>query len=304
MKAFREPLAILGVVACAVLLLPGNARAHRPQVKMNLVRLDGEVQNAFVTISPVTGGHVKLSLLGRPVDGRLVITYRVNGVDRPEVSYPFSGLSGTWPLGFATVDQDKLEIRDVRVLDQGGTVVAVIGTGAVVRSGKVLSVPLVWVVDTVSDVGFTRGGDTFLYKNGSWNVGFDALRSRATNAHLHNAGNYAEIEISVEGGSWQVLRVTFDVLSGKSEPNGRPGRNLGFHPGARVQVKRVDVFDSQGNKFATMGIRMGAQGHYLETVPPLSTPQPTSVPTPTPAATPTADPTPTPEPTPTPDPTP
>jgi hypothetical protein len=28
------------------------------------------------------------------------------------------------------------------------------------------------------------------------------------------------------------------------------------------------VFDSEGNRFATMGIRMGAQGHYEEAVPP------------------------------------
>jgi len=291
----------LSILAAAALLATSasSALAHRPQVRMNLMRLDGVAQDVFLTMTPITGGHVLLSLLGRPVTGQLVIEYRVNGVPKPAVSYPLDGLSGDWPIGFPTADQDKLEIHDVRLLNQDGDVVAVPGTGGKARGPKVFAVPLVWVVDTLSDVGFTRGGDTFLSKNGDWTVGFDALRSRATNEHLHNAGNYAEIEISVNDGPWQVFSVAFDVLSGKSRPNGRPGRNVGFLPGARVRVKRVDVFDAQGNMFATMGIRMGAQGHYLEKVPPLVTPHPTPVLTPTPA--PTAQPTPTAEPTPTPE---
>lgn len=295
----------LRIVAAAALLLASasSALAHRPQVRMNLMRLDGVAQDAFLTMTPITGGHVLLSLLGKPVTGQLVIQYRVNGVAKPPVSYPIDGLSGNWPIGFTTADQDKLEIHDVRLVNQDGDVVAVPGTGGKARGPKVFAVPLVWVVDTLSDVGFTRGGDTFLSKNGDWTVGFDALRSRATNEHLHNAGNYAEIEMSVNDGPWQVFSVAFDVLSGKSRPNGRPGRNVGFLPGARVRVKRVDVFDAQGNMFATMGIRMGAQGHYLEKVPPLMTPHPTPIVTPTPAPTPTTEPTPTVVPTATPEPT-
>ncbi|MBY0274853.1 hypothetical protein K2Z84_05905, partial [Candidatus Binatia bacterium] len=309
----RRALVLSPALAAALLLAaPGPARAHRPQVKTNLIRLDGNVPNGFLFIRPTTGGSLLIDLPQHPPDGALVIDYRLNAGPLVSRSYPLTADQQLSPLGFATADQDKIELHDVRVVDHLGATVAALGSAKNPRSAHVLAAPLVWVVDTQSDVGFTRGGDTLLKKNGSWTVGFDALRSRASGGRLNNKGNYAELEISINDGPWQVFRVAFDVQSGKSKPGGRPGMNIGISPNDRVRIRRVDVFDAAGRKFAMLGVRMGKQGHYAESLPtPAPTPSASPTPTPSPSATPaeptpepTAEPTPTSEPTPTPEPTP
>lgn len=298
----RFSMTVLATTLVSILTLVTTADAHRPQFKTDLIRLDGNQSNGFLTMRPTTGGSISLDLPQHPAGGALLIAFRVNGVTTPVKTYPISGDTQTWPLGFATKDQDKLEVHDVRVVDHLGNAVAVIGAAKEARSGYLLAAPLVWVVDTASDVGFTRGGDTLLKRNGGWTVGFDALRSRSSAGRLNNVGNYAEIEVSVNDGPWQIFSVTFDVQSGKSRPGGRPGRNIGTTQNDRVQIRRVDVFDSAGQKFAMLGIRMGKQGHYAEVVPTLGpSATPTAVPTPTPSQ--TASPTPIPEPTATPEPT-
>ena len=295
-------------VAVSVLLLPVAAAAHRAQLKTNLVRVAGTgTGGGYLKLRPARGGFVELEYPGYPIGGKLIIDYRINGASSPSVVYPITSSNMTWRIASGLRDQDKLEISNVRVEDANGATVAVLGSDVAARGRDVMSSPLVWVVDTLSDVGFTRGGDTILTRSGKWTIGFDALRSRSTAARLNNTGNRAEIEFSVNGGPWVVESVTFDVQSGKSRPNGRPGKQLPITLYDRVEVRRVDVFDSAGRMFATMGVRMGDQGHYVENVPtlvPTPSPTPTASPSPSPSPDPTASPEPTPDPTPDPTPSP
>ncbi|MFN8603078.1 MAG: hypothetical protein U0842_21630 [Candidatus Binatia bacterium] len=286
-------------LAAAVVLVPSAARAHRSNVKANLVRVVG-TGGGYLNVRPSRGGWVELDFPGHPQNGKLSMDFRINGVPTIGVVYPIDSDKEVWRLAFGVRDQDKLEISNVRVLDGNGQTYAVLGSDIGARGRDVFSSPLVWVVDTLSDVGFTRGGDTILSRSGKWTIGFDALRSRATNSRLNNAANRAEIEYSVNGGPWLVDTVSFDVQSGKSRPNGRPGKQLAILSTDHVEVRRVDVLDSGGRKFATMGVRMGNQGHYLESVPTLvPTPSPTPSPSPSPTPTITYHPTPTPTPSPT-----
>jgi hypothetical protein len=286
--------------------------AHRAHLKTNLVRVTGTgTGGGYLTVRTARGGSVKLEFPGYPIGGRLVIDYRINGVPWPGVVYPITSSDMTWRIAAGLRDQDKLEISNPRVEDASGVTVAVLGSDVAARGRDVVSSPLVWVVDTLSDVGFTRGGDTFLTRGGKWTTGFDALRSRSTGARLNNIGNRAEIEYSVNDGPWMVESVTFDVQSGKSRPNGRPGKQLPITRYDRVEVRRVDVFDAAGHMFATTGVRVGNLGHYVENVPtlvPTPSPTPTASPSPSPSPDPTPDPTaspdPTPDATPSPDPTP
>ena len=290
-------------LAAAVVLAPTAARAHRSNVKANLVRVVG-TGGGYLNVRPSRGGWVELDFPGYPQNGKLTMDFRINGVPTVGVVYPIDSDKEVWRLAFGVRDQDKLEISNVRVLDGNGQTYAVLGSDVGARGRDVFSSPLVWVVDTLSDVGFTRGGDTILSRSGKWTIGFDALRSRASNSRLNNTANRAEIEYSLNGGPWLVDTVSFDVQSGKSRPNGRPGKQLAILPTDHVEVRRVDVFDSGGRRFATMGVRMGNQGHYLESVPTLvPTPSPTPTASPSPSPTPTASPDPTPTPSATPEPT-
>jgi len=221
-------------VATALVLAAGVADAHRAQLKSNVFQLSGGHANGFLVIKPSRGGRIDLNMPALPPGAKLVIDYRLNGTPVPGVQYPISSSNQTWPLGFATLDQDKLELNDIRIVDQNGATIGVLGTDQVTRGRDVFAAPLVWVVDTMSDVGFTRGGDTVLSRKGEWSVGFDALRSRSTNERLNNIGNRAEIEMSVNDGPFQVHSVTFDVVSGKSRPRGRPGLYVGTGPGGAM----------------------------------------------------------------------
>src|SRR5262249_25937137 len=130
----------------------------------------------------------------------------------------------------------------------------------------IMSAPLVYVLDSTSPVGYTRGGDTTLKPNGIWSVGFDALRDRTTNEHLNNEGNYAEMQY-LQNGVAKVARITFAVRSGKAVPSGGRTRHRGLQAGDLIGVRSVGVFDQRGVRSATIGVGMGLWGDYPEEVP-------------------------------------
>jgi hypothetical protein len=138
---------VVGSPVAGVLVVAGAsaAYAHRPYVKANLIRLDG-APNGFIEMQPTHGGRITLDLPDPPASGRLTFDVRMKGATT-SVSYALKGAHSSWPLGFVTHDQDKLELTDLRVLDGDGNVVAEMGTGAVpprTASTNVFAVPLVW----------------------------------------------------------------------------------------------------------------------------------------------------------------
>ncbi len=268
----------------AALFLPATAFAHRPYYRTYLVDEAATHNVAYLELKPTAQGRVKLYLseaLPGNGTGTLVVDVLLNRVALAPLTFSIDSAKETWPLGLPTNNQDKLEILDVKILDETGAPWAKWGSVGPQPNtnlrGKYLFVSaLTYVMDTASDVAYTRGGDTTLLPSGFWTVGFDALRSRSTGAHLNADGLYGEIEFSRNGGPWETHSVPFDVKSGKSQPSGRPGLQFGFSPGDAIVVKRVEIFDKAGNMFAKIGIRMGAQGHYVErhaldTTIPLST---------------------------------
>jgi hypothetical protein len=213
-----------------------------------------------------------------PLGGTLVLRLQVKksptDVGPIEVwTYSFPTVNARtyeWPFARELRNQDHIEIKAVDLYDARGAPIAELGSTVPgphrIPGVFIMSAPLVYMLDSTSTVGYTRGGDTTLSPDGRWTVGFDALRDRVSNTHLNNEGNYAEIEY-VLNGVHNVARLTFDVRSGKAEPAGRPHLNLPLKPGDLIAVRRVDVFDKCGIKFATMGVRIGESGHYPSAVP-------------------------------------
>lgn len=247
------------------LLLYTNSYAHRPNIKTNLVRFDTTIGTSFVEIRPQLPGKITLRMTSPPKNGYIKILFRSNS-SNGEVIYNLDSNGSdlqSFNLNIDSKEQTKIEINTIEVYDSTNNLIASVG-GRITGTKPVFTWPLVYVIDSVSNNCFTRGGDTFLFPNGKWTVGFDALRVCGTDIHLNSVGNYAEIEYSINNGPWIIDNIFFDTQSGKSKPNGRPGKYLKFNPLDTVRIKRVDVFDSHGNKFATMGVRMGSQGHYRE----------------------------------------
>ncbi len=252
------------------LFAAGPAEAHRPYYRAYLTC---EADNcAYLELKPTAEGRVKIQL-SKPLPlggtGTLVIDALLNRVPLSPLTYSLTAMKQSWSLGLPTKNQDKLEILGVRILDENGNEWAHLGAVAPPANtnlrGKYLFVSaLIYVMDTASNVCYTRGGDATLLPSGFWTIGFDALRACDTGAHLNSQGLYGEIEFTRNGGSPETYSVTFDVKSGKSQPAGRPSLHFGFSPGDLIIVKRVEIFDSLGNMFAKVGIRMGAQGNYVQ----------------------------------------
>jgi hypothetical protein len=271
-------LTTLAAALVAVALWGTAAEAHRPNVKSHLLGAGADDLTIFEVL-PQPPGWIKLAMNAAPPGGALVLTVQVKksptDIGAVEVwTFPLPAVTNArlyqWPFARDLKNQDHVEITAVELQDKQGATIAELGSTVPPTGGMpgryIMSAPLVYLLDSTSPVGYTRGGDTTLLPDGRWTVGFDALRDRMTNAHLNNTGNYAEISYLLNGVP-KVARITFDVRSGKAEPAGRPVLRLGLKPGDHIAVRSVDVFDSSNRKFATIGVRIGLSGDYPEEVP-------------------------------------
>ena len=185
----------------------------------------------------------------------------------------------------AVVDACRVRAREVdRLLVEGaggflsdpqdifkGDLVEVVAMGAYDASGRrfgmlgvspeanhpVLRSGLVFVIDSASPIRFSRGGDALVRtREGYMNSGFDKLLD-SSGEKIDSPGIYVEVEYSIDGGPFQVGTYSYDIVNGRSRPGGRPHTYLpGLAFAQTVEVKRVDVFDAVGNRFATLGVKI------------------------------------------------
>src|SRR5882757_11160782 len=106
MNRFVRATLVLGAVGMA---FATTAEAHRAQVKSNLIRLDGVKDGGYLFMRPQQKGRVTLTLPSHPVNGKLVIDYRLNGQPIPGYAYPLTADQQVFDLGLVTKDQDKVE---------------------------------------------------------------------------------------------------------------------------------------------------------------------------------------------------
>jgi hypothetical protein len=161
------------------------------------------------------------------------------------------------PLDAELIKGDRVEVQSITLLDDVGAAFGTLGAPPGNRRPILMS-SVVYVADSPSPVRFSRGGDTNLLPNTSWtkfNAGFDVLLD-PHGERINNSGNHAEIELSVNGASPQVIVLPFDVKQGKSQPGGRPATRLPFTKEDAIEVRRLDLFDPDGHRFATLGMKI------------------------------------------------
>src|SRR5689334_4884297 len=91
---------VASLVASGLVVIGASAAyAHRPNVKANIVRLDG-APNGFVEMAPQRGGHISLNLPSPPPNGKLAFDLRLNAGAPTTVSYPITSDRSVWPFGF------------------------------------------------------------------------------------------------------------------------------------------------------------------------------------------------------------
>ena len=275
MKRFRAALAAFALVALALLGAAAPAGAHKQSMYLSVGPVLGSTSPLVIAkagglrISQYGGGQVTLVLpavvdsAGKKItarDNEIRLDLRVNGVAR-SATIPFDVVEGkSKAKGFLSSPQDifkgdLVEVLSMGAYDSTGVRFGMIGVTPeanhpVVRTG------LVFVIDSQSQIRFSRGGDVLVRtREGYMNSGFDKLLD-PQGQKIDSPGVRVEVEYAINGGPTQVESYSYDIVNGRSRPGGRPHTNLGLSFDETVEVKRVDVFDADGNRFATMGVKI------------------------------------------------
>jgi len=276
MKLKLKHVAALAFLGLALLSGAAPARAHKQSMKLSLSTPPDSTsplritKTATLNILQYAGGTIQMGLRevkdasgsrANATGNTLRFELRVNGVPR-SVALPFDIVKGkTKYKGFLSEPRDLfkgdlIELVSVGLWDAQDRRFGVLGAlpGAqlpILRSG------VVFVVDTTSAIRFSRGGDTLvrLRDDGYMNSGFDKLLDSA-GAKIDAPGVRVEIELSVNGGAPEVRSYDYDITRGRSREGGRPHTYLGLDISDEVEVRRIDIFDGEGNRFATLGVKI------------------------------------------------
>lgn len=268
---------LAALLSCAILLASApEAQAHKQSMKLSIGPAWGSTsplritKTATLNILQYAGGAIALTL--REVRDRsgaranaegneLRLDLRVNGVPR-SVVLSFGVEEGKTKLkGFLSSPRDifkgdVVELVSLGLFDSQGRRFGVLGAlpGAQL---PILQSGVVFVVDSLSAIRFLRGGDTLirLRDDGYMNSGFDKLLDPA--GHKIDApGVRVDVELSVNGGAPEVRSYSYDIVRGRSRPGGRPHTYLGLDVSDNVEIRRVDIYDGDGNRFATLGVKI------------------------------------------------
>jgi hypothetical protein len=260
----------------ALLSAAAPAGAHKQAMKLSVGPLVGstspiQIRKAGVlSITPFGGGTVILALknmrdaFGNKMyafDNELRLSLRVNGVPTA-VAFPFNIKNGKGTLRTVITPAqdlfkgDLVELVDVDLVDKDGVQFGVLGVPAGTRT-TIHKTALVYVTDSVSEVHFSRGGDSRLKlrDNGNFNTGFDTLLD-PLGEKINTPQVKVELVMRINGGAPTLFTYNYDIINGRSVPDGRPHIELGLQITDTVEVQRLDVFDNLGNRFATMGFKV------------------------------------------------
>jgi hypothetical protein len=279
LRSSRPSRALLVLLATTAVVLAAAppADAHKQGMRLSIGPVAGntspvQIRRAGVLLlRPFGGGKLTLSLhelrtpegvkLNAP-GNELRLSLRVNGVPK-SVVLPFAIVKGEATVRSAITPAqplfkgDVVEVVGVDLVDQGGIRFGTIGVPAGTRTPIVTS-SLVYVVDSTSAIHFSRGGDTRLKlrDDGNFNSGFDTLLD-ANGAEITHPGVRVELGL-VRNGVPSTFSYTYDIVRGRSVPNGRPVAYVGLSIDENVEVTRLDVYDGASVRFATLGLRITA----------------------------------------------
>ena len=273
-RALRLPSLLL---ACALMAVASPALAHKQGMHLAIGPVFGnpspvQITKAGVLVArPFGGGKMVFNLkalrtlAGLKLDApgnQLRLGLEVNGVPTTTVlSFDIrdgkASVRATLTPSLSLVKGDRVAVTSVDVFDQDGIRFGTFGVPPGARS-PIISSSLIYAVESTSVVRFSKGGDTRLKlrDNGNFNSGFDTLLDPSGQRIMH-PGVRVELDL-VRNGVPFPFAYTYDIVRGRSVPDGRPVAEIGLAMTETVEVKRLDVFDNTHKRFATLGMKIVA----------------------------------------------
>ena len=252
-----------GLALVLLLCAPPSAVAHQTSLNGSVIPIAGAPATITVPgsfqFSPNQGGwiRVKLRNVVDPLTGkaitsngnRISVDVVINGTPQAlAVTFPLkSGSAAVSFPGLNLVAPDLVEVHGAVVKNASGVAFGRLG---LVHPGVHFSSAIIQVQGTPSAITLapTRDADTLITatKGGVFSLHLDSITPADA------PGNRVELEIAVNGGAPELITRTFDIVDGYasvSEP-------LGLVNGDVVEVRRIDVYDSNNERFATLGVRI------------------------------------------------
>lgn len=267
--------AIVGLFgATALLWLAANdVEAHQTSLNVSLVAVHGNAspvkfgpKSAMrLGLSSGNGGTIKFKVK-KLVDGvggkitapgnKLVIDAKLNGAAQTW-EFPFDISNGNGKLPKTTLGltaPDIIQFLEIRAEDSGG--VAFARSGFVAEKGPTKGVSSAMVqVDEGSPILLAEDRDSEVIirtkKGGDFHISLDKVHD-AQGSPITSLGNTIELEIVINGAAPTTRSYPYDIVDDRGDLD----VGLGLSPGDLVEVRRVDIFDSLGDRFATFGVKI------------------------------------------------
>lgn len=254
------------------------AHAHLTGVRAALVPDPSSTSSLILSgrgeirFRPERGGRLVLTLVGvsdvsgvpaNATGNALEIGLVVQGASA-SLSVPFDIKNGRGKavamLGLT--NGDLVEVRKVELIDSGGARFACLGVvvvagpsrspvrglGAALIPGFGTPSPIQLSPGRDADVTLARGDGALLKARA------DSVRDRISGDFASAANNRLELETAVGGAAPVLYTFPFELADGEF----KLVASLGLAPGDIVAIQRIDLFDSSGDRFATLGFKVSS----------------------------------------------
>lgn len=255
-------LAWSGLALGLLLGLASPAVAHLTSLNASIIPIAGAPLTiktpGSLQFSPNRGGVIQIKLRNviDPGTGKganntgntAAIDVVINGVPQT-LTMPFALKSGNAQIMFPSLNlvaPDLVEVQGLVVKDSSSIP---FGTMGLKVPGLHFSSAIIQVHGTPSPITLapTRDADTTITANsGVFSLRLDQITPRNT------SNNRVEVEYSVNGGAPLLFQQNFAIVNGI----GLVMQPLGLVNGDIVEVLRIDVYDANNDRFATLGVRI------------------------------------------------
>lgn len=262
------------LAACGLLwLTPTPADAHQTSLNVSLVAIDGSTSDVKfgdkssmrLGLSSNNGGQTKFKVkkmvdaVGGKItapDNKLVIEAFLNGVEQTwEFDFDIVNGNGNLPkMTLGLTAPDIIQFVDIRAEDAGGTAFARSGMIGGKGPNKAVSSAMVQV-DEGSPILLAEDRDSEVIirakKGGLFHISLDKVHDAGGNP-ITAFGNTIELELVINGGAPTVRTYDYEIIDDRGDLD----VGLGLADGDVVEVRRVDIFDSSNDRFATFGVKI------------------------------------------------
>lgn len=267
----RKPL--LGIAVAIALITPSVADAHITSLKASFIPSAGSTSavkfgpktGVSLSLSSGKGGVIKMKVkkLVDAVGGKISATGNNLRMD-----VIVKGTAATWLIPFdinngnAKINNhplglfkpDIIEILDIKLQDSSGVAFGEFGFTNGAGPNKALASAMVQVNEgSPIKLADSRDADvTIKAKHGAeLKVRFDKLHDGAGN-DINAAGNRLEVQLLVNG-TPKTENFSFDVVN----DSGEVAVSIpGLGTGDKVEIVKLDAYDSANKRFATLGVRI------------------------------------------------